>query len=89
MAHLTHIHREDFPKLMSYTQFVQLMPRLFVPLCILLQSLFGEKTGVYIADPTFLPVCHNKRINRNRVFKGLAAEGKQRWGGSMEVAHGD
>ena len=78
--YLVHLHKKDFPKLLSYNRFVQLMPRLFVPLCILLQSLFGEETGIYIADPTALPVCHNKRINRNRVFKGLAARGKTTMG---------
>lgn len=78
--HVGELHKKDFPKLISYNRFVQLMPRLFVPLCILLQSLFGEKTGIYIADPTALPVCHNKRINRNRVFKGLAERGKTTMG---------
>ena len=80
IIHLSHFHKQDFPKLLSYSRFVQLMPRLFVPLCILLQSLFGEKTGTYIADATSLPMCHNKRINRNRVFKGLAARGKTTMG---------
>lgn len=78
--YLSHAHKQDFPNLISYNRFVQLMPRLFVPLCILLQNLFGEKTGIYIADPTALPVCHNKRINRNRVFKGLAMRGKTTMG---------
>lgn len=78
--YLGQIHKKDFPKLISYSRFVQLMPRFFVPLCILLQNLFGEETGIYIADPTALPVCHNKRINRNRVFKGLAARGKTTMG---------
>src|SRR3990172_9866344 len=80
IAYLKQRHAKEFPNLISYNRFVQLMPRLFVPLCILLQSLFGEETGIYIADPTALPVCHNKRINRNRVFKGLAARGKTTMG---------
>jgi len=78
--HITHLHKHDFPALLSYNRFVQLMPRLFVPLCVLLQNLLGEETGIYIADATSLPVCHNKRINRNRVFKGLAARGKTTMG---------
>src|SRR5262245_57679104 len=78
--HVAELHKKEFPKLVSYSRFVQLMPRLFVPLCVLLQNLFGEKTGIYIADPTALPVCHKKRINRNRVFKGLAARGKTTMG---------
>mgnify|MGYP003426070511 FL=1 len=43
--HLPYFHKSEFPKLLSYSRFLQLMPRLFVPLCILLQSLFGEQTG--------------------------------------------
>jgi hypothetical protein len=78
--HVSHFHKQDFPNLLSYSRFIQLMPRLFIPLCLLLQSLFGEETGTYIADATSLPVCHNKRINRNRVFKGLAARGKTTMG---------
>jgi hypothetical protein len=78
--YLSCAHKQDFPNLISYNRFVQLMPRLFVPFCILLQSLFGEETGIYIADPTALPVCHNKRINRNRVFKGMAERGKTTMG---------
>ena len=80
LYYLKHLHKTDFPKLLSYNRFVQLTPRLFVPLCVLLHSLFGEKTGIYIADPTGLPVCHNKRINRHRVFKGLAQRGKTTMG---------
>lgn len=80
LIHLAHFHKEEFPHLLSYSRFVQLMPRLFVPLCILLQNLFGEETGIYIADATSLPICHNKRISRNRVFKGLAARGKTTMG---------
>lgn len=80
LYHLSQFHKSDFPRLLSYNRFVQLMPRLFIPLSILLQNLFGEKTGIYIADATSLPVCHNKRISRNRVFKGLAERGKTTMG---------
>jgi hypothetical protein len=79
-VHLNGFHKNDFPELISYSRFVQLMPRMLVPLSILLHSLFGEETGVYIADATSIPVCHNKRISRNRVFENIAKRGKTTMG---------
>lgn len=73
-------HRKDFPRLVDYDRFVVLMPRLFLPLQMMLHILGGEQEGIYFMDATSLPVCHNKRINRNRVFKGMAARGKTTMG---------
>jgi hypothetical protein len=36
----------------------------------------GDKTDIYYIDSTPLVVCHNRRINRHKVFAGLAARGK-------------
>uniref|UniRef100_UPI0005A7902D IS982 family transposase n=1 Tax=Candidatus Protochlamydia sp. R18 TaxID=1353977 RepID=UPI0005A7902D len=36
----------------------------------------GEITGIAFIDSTSIDVCHNKRIKRNKVFKGLAKRGK-------------
>jgi len=36
----------------------------------------GEETGIYYVDSSKLAVCHNLRINRNKVFKGIAMRGK-------------
>ena len=68
--------RACFRDLPHYDRFVSLMPRLFGPLMVLLHSLGGEQSGVYIADSTKLGVCQNRRINRHKVFDGLAARGK-------------
>jgi hypothetical protein len=73
-------HRACFGDLPHYDRFVSLMPRLFIPLMVLLHSLSGEPTGVYFADSSKLAVCHNRRINRHKVFDGLAARGKTSMG---------
>jgi hypothetical protein len=73
-------HRACFGDLPHYDRFVSLMPRLFVPLMVLLHSLGGEETGIYFADSTKLGVCHNRRIHRHKVFDGLAARGKTSMG---------
>src|SRR4051794_31792368 len=91
-------HRTCFRDLPHYDRFVSLMPRLFVPLMVLLHSLSGEPSGVYFADATKLAVCHNRRLHRHKVFDGLAARGKtsmgeagqrfrrrSRWNGQMRV----
>jgi hypothetical protein len=69
-------HQKDFPNLVSYNRFVELMPTAFMPLYVFVSALSGEETGKYFVDSTKLPVCHNLRINRNKVFKGLAKRGK-------------
>ena len=52
------------------------MPRLFMPFCVLPHNLRGQRTGIHVADSTKLAVCHNIRISRNRVFEGLARQGR-------------
>lgn len=72
--------RDCFDKLPCYDRFLVLKQQLFMPLTLLLHSLSGEETGLYFADSTPLKVCHNKRINSHKVFKGLAARGKSTMG---------
>jgi Transposase DDE domain len=45
-----------------------------------LASRSGKRTGIYYIDATALPVCHNRRIARHKVFAGLAARGKTSMG---------
>lgn len=66
----------EFPKLVSYGRFVQLMPRVFSRLCAYLFSLFGSCTGVSFIDSTFIAVCDNRRIHQHKVFAGLATRGR-------------
>ena len=70
----------EFPRRLSYTRFVALMPRCAVVLAALFETLKGACTGLSIADATPLAVCHNLRIERHRVFKGIAQRGKSSTG---------
>jgi len=71
-------YRSCFGEVPSYARFVARMPRLFTPFCVLLHSLKGEQTGIYIADSTPLAAWRNARINRHRVFEGLSESSTQR-----------
>jgi hypothetical protein len=66
----------DFPHLVSYNRFVELMTEAAMPLAAYLQSRYGECSGISFIDSTDLAVCHNRRIAQHRVFRGLAARGK-------------
>lgn len=68
--------RAEFPGLVSYSRFVELMPSVLVPLCAYLDSCRGNGTGISFVDSTPLAVCKNPRIHRHHVFAGLAQRGK-------------
>jgi hypothetical protein len=72
---LSHLHAE-FPGLVSYSRFVQLIPSVLVPLAAYLETCQGQGNGLSFVDSTKLTVCHNRRIKQHRVFAGLAARGK-------------
>jgi hypothetical protein len=77
---IQYIHKNDFPNALSYNRFIELIPRLFIPLNLLLHLLLGEETGTYFIDSTAIKICHNKRRYRNKVFKGFAKSGKSSMG---------
>jgi hypothetical protein len=72
--------RPYFPVLVSYSRFVELMPRAVVPLCGYLSTRKGRCTGITFVDSTSLAVCHNRRISRHKVFEGYATRGKSSMG---------
>ena len=72
--------RKEFPGLISYSRFIQLMPRLVMPVAMFLKACFGKCSGISIIDSTSINVCHNRRIMRNKVFSGLAERGKTTMG---------
>jgi Transposase DDE domain len=75
----THL-RPYFPALVSYSRFVELIPRAVVPLCGYLHTRKGRCTGITFVDSTSLAVCHNRRISRHKVFAGYATRGKSSMG---------
>ncbi len=74
--HVQKYLQTEFPKLVGYGRFVQLMPRVFALLCAYLSSLFGACTGISFIDSTFIAVCDNRRIGQHKVFAGLATRGR-------------
>ena len=61
------------------------MPRVFFELMAFMRIQgFGKCTGISFVDSTMIPVCHNMRRNFNKVFDGLAKNGK----GTMGWCHG-
>jgi len=68
--------RQEFPTLVSYGRFVEVMATTLVPLLAYLHTQMGACTGISFIDSTKLVVCHNARIPQHRVFAGHAARGK-------------
>ena len=64
----------------NYERFVCLMPRLVLPMTLLLHTGLGEKIGIAFIDSMSLTVCHNKRISRHKVFQDPAQRGKTSMG---------
>lgn len=72
--------KSDFPHLVSYQRFIELMPSALIPLIYYLNNRKGCDTGISFIDSTRIPICHPKRSKSNKVFKGLAAWGKSSMG---------
>ena len=72
--------KKEFPKLLSYNRFVELMPTVLILMCAFIQAQSKTQTGIYFVDATTIDVCHVKRASSNRVFKGIAKKGKSSMG---------
>lgn len=71
----------EFPNTVSYNRFVELSQSVILPMTIFLKTCcLGQCTGISFVDSTPIRVCKNKRIKRNKVFKGMAAIGKSTMG---------
>ncbi len=69
-------HQKEFPSLVSYNRFVELMFNSLVPLIFYLNTRKGKCTGISFIDTMGIPICHNKRAKRNKVFDNLAHWGR-------------
>lgn len=76
LEHVSRYLREEFPKLVSYNRFVELMRDSLVPLTFYLESRKAECSGISFVDSTPISICHNRRIHCNKVFEGIAKRGK-------------
>jgi hypothetical protein len=76
------LYQGEFPGLVSYNRFIELQQRCLGHFYALLMMLcaMSKHTGISYVDSTCLPVCHNKRTSRHKVFKGFAALGKTTMG---------
>ena len=73
--------RGYFPKVVSYTRFVELMQQSSVPLLLYLMTRrLGKCSGISFIDSTPLAVCDPHRIHSHKVFAGIAKRGKSSTG---------
>ena len=74
-------HLQDFPCILSYSRFVELIPHTAIYLFSMMNILKGESlSGIAFIDATSIAACKNKRIYSNKVFKNLAKRGKTTMG---------
>lgn len=72
--------RKEFPGLVSYNRFVELMGLSVVPIYALAKMCCVPCTGTSFVDSTTIKVCHNKRIHHHKVFRESARRGKTSMG---------
>jgi len=67
----------DFPGLVSYNRFVELMQKSLLPLAVYLKTrCLGKCTGISYVDSSHISACHIKRAHSHKVLKGLATKGQ-------------
>ena len=75
--HIMVHQRKDFPDLVSYNRFVEIMKFALIPLILYtIKARSGKCSGISFVDSTPLKVCDNHRIHNHRVFSEYAKTGK-------------
>ena len=73
--------KQDFPTLVSYNRFVELMRFALVPLLLYtIRARFGKCSGISFVDSTPVRVCDNHRICTHHLFSEYAKRGKSSMG---------
>ena len=79
--HIMKYQKQDFPNLVSYNRFVEIMRYAFVPLLLYtIKGRFGKCSGISFVDSTPIKVCDNHRIRTHHVFSEYAKRGKSSMG---------
>jgi transposase len=78
--HVQKYWRPEFPNLLSYNRFIELLPKVIVPLTAFMKSRSAASQGIAFIDSTSLCVCKNIRIPRHRTFANEAGRGKSSTG---------
>lgn len=68
--------QSDFPNLVSYNRFVELIPWSLMLLSCFLNTRRGQMTGIAFIDSTPIAVCHPCRARSHKVFGDLPQWGK-------------
>ena len=72
--HVCVYYRAAFPRLVSYSRFVQLKKEVLKLLTFYLSTHTGTCSGISFVDSTRLRVCDNTRISSHKVFAGKGSE---------------
>ena len=72
--------KKAFPNIPSYSHFIELKPRIMMPLTLFMHSLCKPGRGLAFIDSTPLRVCQNLRIPRHKTFKKDAGRSKSSTG---------
>ncbi|MGA1976236.1 MAG: IS982 family transposase [Bacteroidales bacterium] len=77
LFHVCEHMRSEFPGLVSYNRFVELMQTALIPLAVFLKTrCLGKCTGISYVDSSHISACHIKRAHSHKVLKGLATKGQ-------------
>ena len=69
--------QKEFPQTVSYNRFVELQPKVCVPLAIFVKMMcLGRCTGISFIDSTPIRSCHIKREKQHKTFKDIAQKGQ-------------